>query len=200
MRRALCGSSSTIRKVRRVSLGYPSIPPCSLYVDPDSNDGKHLLLRNEFNTQAEHRTSATIAFRSPLGPTQEAREIPQTKLLFGATNGSISLLTPISDGQQLDSTSAEASTSGSIVGKRLGLLQGQLTRNFQHMAGLNPKAFRLVRNEYQSKNLSRGILDGSLLSQFGQLSMKRQEEMTKQIGGDRRVILRDLAVLSTSPW
>jgi CPSF A subunit region len=30
------------------------------------------------------------------------------------------------------------------VGKRLQLLQGQLTRNVQHVAGLNPKALRFV--------------------------------------------------------
>ena len=31
-----------------------------------------------------------------------------------------------------------------VVYKRLQLLQGQLTRNVQHVAGLNPKAFRSV--------------------------------------------------------
>lgn len=44
----------------------------------------------------------------------------------GSIDGSLSMLTPLND----------------PTFKRLHLLQGQLTRNIQHVAGLNPKAFR----------------------------------------------------------
>jgi cleavage and polyadenylation specificity factor subunit 1 len=85
----------------------------------------------------------------------------------GATGGSLSSLTPL-DRQMF---------------KRLQLLQGQLTRNVQHAAGLNPKAFRwvpflilvpqiwthparsMVRNDFVSKPLLKGILDGNLWGQ-----------------------------------
>lgn len=44
----------------------------------------------------------------------------------GSTDGSLSSLTYVDES----------------ASKRLHLLQGQLTRNVQHVAGLNPKAFR----------------------------------------------------------
>lgn len=75
--------------------------------------------------------------------TKDEQLIPQAKLvsgearvlsasmmylirLAGFTDGSLSTLTPVDE----------------AVFKRLQLLQGQLTRNVQHTAGLNPKAHR----------------------------------------------------------
>lgn len=46
----------------------------------------------------------------------------------GSPDGSLASLTPVEEG----------------AFKRLQLLQGHLTRNIQHVAGLNPKAFRQV--------------------------------------------------------
>ena len=45
--------------------------------DPDSNDGRYLLLRTEFNGQIENRTSLVIARRTKDGP-----DVPQSKLLM----------------------------------------------------------------------------------------------------------------------
>ena len=105
--------------------------------------------------------------------------------------------------------------------KRLQLLQGLLTRNVQHVAGLNPRALRwvqpsfslmaslgrslcfsfcsIVRNDMVAKPLTRGILDGNLLSSFLDLPVHRQKELTSPIGTDRAQVLRDLAMLS-EPW
>jgi cleavage and polyadenylation specificity factor subunit 1 len=100
--------------------------------------------------------------------------------------------------------------------KRLHLLQGQLTRNVQHTAGLNPRAFRcaslsaifvarltdchrsLVRNDYVSKPLSYGILDGRLLASFEDLPLTRQSEITRPIGTERTAVLHDLSELGGS--
>jgi cleavage and polyadenylation specificity factor subunit 1 len=49
----------------------------------------------------------------------------------------------------------------------------------------------IVRNDYVSKPMSKGILDGNLLRQFEVLSTARQEEITRQIGTEKNVILRD---------
>ncbi|KAF9527699.1 CPSF A subunit region-domain-containing protein [Crepidotus variabilis] len=146
--------------------------------DPDSNDGRYLLLRTEFHGQSEYRTATTIARR-----TKDDPEIPQSKLLMGSPDGSLTSLTPVSEDAY----------------KRLQLLQGQLTRNIQHTAGLNPRAFRIVRNEYVGKPLSKGILDGSLLAQYEALPITRQNEMTKEIGTERIMVLRDWIGL-TGPW
>ncbi|KAJ7130141.1 CPSF A subunit region-domain-containing protein [Mycena epipterygia] len=138
--------------------------------DPESKDGRHLLLRTEFHGQSEYRTSTLIARR-----TKEDLVIPQAKLICGSTDGSLKCLTPVDE----------------ATAKRLQLLQGQLTRNIQHVAGLNPKALRIVRNDFVSKPLSKGILDGNLLTHFEGLPIARQNEMTRQIGTERTQILRD---------
>ena len=49
-----------------------------LMLDPDSGDGRHLLLRTEFHGQSEYRTSTIIARRL-----KEDSDIPQSKLLMG---------------------------------------------------------------------------------------------------------------------
>ncbi|KAF8156589.1 CPSF A subunit region-domain-containing protein [Crassisporium funariophilum] len=146
--------------------------------DPDSNDGRYLLLRTEFHSQSEYRTSITIARRN-----KDDLDIPQSKLLMGSPDGSLSSLTPVDEHAY----------------KRLQLLQGQLTRNIQHTAGLNPKAFRIVRNDSVSKPLSKGILDGNLLAHYETLPISRQNEMTRQIGTERLTVLRDWISL-TGPW
>ncbi|KAJ7624997.1 CPSF A subunit region-domain-containing protein [Mycena polygramma] len=147
--------------------------------DPESKDGRHLLLRTEFHGQAEYRTSSLIARRPKLDD-----EIPQAKLICGSTDGSLKSLTPVDE----------------ATVKRLQLLQGQLTRNIQHVAGLNPKALRIVRNDYVSKPLSKGILDGNLLTHFEGLPISRQNEMTRQIGTERTQILRDWMALAPGAW
>ena len=121
--------------------------------------------------------------------------------LKGASDGSLYSITPVEDS----------------VMKRLQLLQGQLTRNIQHSAGLNPKAYRLVdsngnlysilkfilsrivKNDRESKPLSKGILDGNLLAAFPDLPISQQNEITRQIATERSVVLRDLSALS-GPW
>ncbi|KAF5309321.1 hypothetical protein D9611_014402 [Ephemerocybe angulata] len=146
--------------------------------DPDSRDGKHLLLRTEFHGQVEYRTSTVIAKRNKDDPS-----IPQSKLLHGATDGSLFSLTPVEE----------------AAFKRLQLLQGQMTRNVQHTAALNPKAFRIVKNEFNSKPLLKGILDGNLLAHYEALPIATQNEMTQQIGTERQTVLRDWIALS-GPW
>jgi cleavage and polyadenylation specificity factor subunit 1 len=79
---------------------------------------------------------------------KEDQPIPNSRVLTGKCtspfcnqNGSLIV----------DFSICEGSTDGSLASltiveeepfKRLGLLQGQLMRNIQHMAALNPKVFR----------------------------------------------------------
>lgn len=108
-------------------------------VDPDSKGGQHLMCKTEFHMHKESHCSLIIARR-----TKEEPEIPQARVISGMdslssiyrhdtidgssgfTDGSLSVLTPIDE----------------AAFKRLHLLQGQLSRNVQHVAGLNPKAHR----------------------------------------------------------
>ncbi|PCH44667.1 hypothetical protein WOLCODRAFT_77692 [Wolfiporia cocos MD-104 SS10] len=143
--------------------------------DPDSRGGLHLMRRTEFHGQTEYRTSVLVARRKG-----KDMDIPQAKLICGSTDGSLVSFTYVEE----------------AASKRLHLLQGQLTRNVQHVAGLNPKAFRIVRNDYVSRPLSKGILDGNLLATFEDLPIARQTEMTRQIGTERTTVLKDWLALS----
>ncbi|KAL1941832.1 hypothetical protein VTO73DRAFT_6832 [Trametes versicolor] len=143
--------------------------------DPESKSGQHLLRRTEFHGQSEYRSSMLVARR----PKNGDPEIPQARLVCGSVDGSLSTLTYVDE----------------AASKRLHLLQGQLIRTVQHVAALNPKAFRMVRNEYVSRPLSKGILDGNLLATFEDLPIARQNEVTRQIGTDRATVLKDWASL-----
>ncbi|KAF8268563.1 CPSF A subunit region-domain-containing protein [Lactarius quietus] len=145
---------------------------------PESNNGQNLLCRTEFHSQSEYRSSVTIARRMK----GEDMVAPQAKLICGHPDGSLTALVPVDE----------------ATFKRLHLLQGQLTRNVQHIAGLNPRAFRLVRNDYVSKPLSYGILDGRLLASFEDLPLTRQSEITRPIGTERAAVLHDLRELGGS--
>ena len=90
--------------------------------DPESRNGQRLLCRTEYHAHTEYRTSHLIARRI----SDDDPSIPQSKVVYGGTDGSLGSLTYVDE----------------AAFKRLYLLQGQLTRNVQHVAGLNPKAFR----------------------------------------------------------
>jgi cleavage and polyadenylation specificity factor subunit 1 len=53
-------------------------------LDPDSKDGRHLLLRTEFHSQCEYHASALIARRTKDDPV-----IPQAKLMCGQSCGNL---------------------------------------------------------------------------------------------------------------
>ncbi|KZT18929.1 hypothetical protein NEOLEDRAFT_1142724 [Neolentinus lepideus HHB14362 ss-1] len=138
--------------------------------DPESKNGQILLCRTEFHAQVQTSTSLTIARRLKEDPV-----LPQSKLVCGCIDGSLVAIVPVEESSA----------------KRLQLLQGQLTRNVQHVAALNPRTFRIVRNDYFSKPLTKGVLDYNLLVQFEALPVDRQNEMTTQIGTERTTVLRD---------
>jgi cleavage and polyadenylation specificity factor subunit 1 len=58
---------------------------------------------------------------------------------------------------------------------------------------------RAVRNDYVSRALSKGILDGDLLGEFSLLNATRQASMTKRVGSDVATIGVNLRSLK-APW
>ncbi|CEL62153.1 Protein CFT1 OS=Cryptococcus neoformans var, neoformans serotype D (strain B-3501A) GN=CFT1 PE=3 SV=1 [Rhizoctonia solani AG-1 IB] len=154
---------------------------------PDSNNGLRLICSSEFHTHVPHQDVLSVSRKADLSAESDAMEIQslgvESSLIFGSSDGSIASLMPLSESEF----------------GRLQLLQGQLIRNVQHVAGLNPKAHRYVKNDFVSRSLSNGILDGNLLAAFEELSVSKQVEMTQQIGAEREKILSDLLKLRT-PW
>ncbi|WWD06819.1 protein CFT1 [Kwoniella europaea PYCC6329] len=143
--------------------------------DPDSLNGERVLLRTEYHTGAPVTTSKVIARRK----TAEEEYAPQTQIIYATADGALTTLVSVKPARF----------------KRLQLVSDQLVRNAQHVAGLNPKAFRTVQNDLLPKPLSKGILDGTLLSHFALQPLNRQKEMMRQIGTDAVTVASDIAAL-----
>lgn len=143
--------------------------------DPDSLGGEKLILQTEFHGGAPVMASKTIARR---GKTEEDFA-SQSQLIYATADGSLTTLVAVKTARF----------------KRLQLVQAQLVRNAQHVVGLNPRAFRTVRNDLVPRPLTKGILDGGLLSHFALQPTKRQKEMMKQIGTDEVTVASDLQAL-----
>ena len=135
-----CTSTTHIVSASHIFARVPSF--ASLLAGPESNNGQNLLCRTEFHSQSEYRSSVTIARRMK----GEDMVAPQAKLICGKFSGVVCIATP-----PRAQTHSPGHPDGSLTAlvpvdettfKRLHLLQGQLTRNVQHIAGLNPRAFR----------------------------------------------------------
>ncbi|WVR09012.1 protein CFT1 [Kwoniella sp. DSM 27419] len=143
--------------------------------DPDSLNGERLLLRTEYHTGAPITVSKVIARRK----TADEENAPQTQIIYATADGALTTLVSVKPARF----------------KRLQLVSDQLVRNAQHLAGMNPRAYRTVRNDLLPKPLSKGVLDGGLLSHFALQPVKRQREMMRQIGTDAVTVASDLQAL-----
>lgn len=150
-----------------------------LEFNPDqsaSNEVAKLVRRTEYHIGQPVTKSLMVARRK----TAEDRIAPQTQIVYADALGGISTLIPLKAARY----------------KRLQLLQGQVTRSVQHMAGLNPKAYRHVANRQQARALNKGVLDGFLLQTFLDLPFDKQKELVDPIGTNRETIINDLVDLS----
>ncbi|KAH8927140.1 hypothetical protein BT69DRAFT_1278235 [Atractiella rhizophila] len=146
--------------------------------NPESHSGSRLLPSTEFQTVGEATTSLMFGKK---GPNDDVPK--QGGILFATVDGSLASLVPVKE----------------VVYKRLHAIQNQLVRHAQHFSGLNPRNFRAVKNESISRALSKGILDGDLLSLFERLPYGRQVDLTSQIGSDPETILINIRNLA-GPW
>lgn len=150
---------------------------------------------------SEASSVVTIARR-----TTEAELIaPQSELVYGAYPSlftDVLLPLPLLNLHRIPSPAGMDGSISTLIAvpeatyKRLTLLQGQLLRSIQHVSGLNPKAFRTVRNDHVSRPLLKGVLDGdALFDTFELLTGTKQREITKQIGTSVEDVLDDLEML-----
>ncbi|UZJ52621.1 hypothetical protein CBS101457_001941 [Exobasidium rhododendri] len=128
---------------------------------PASQGGQKLLTRSEFNANVEASCSLVIP-----GPAFSDGGIStSSEVVYGLMNGAIQSLLPVTED----------------VFSILHLLQIQLIRNVQHFSGLNPRGHRTVRNDFVSRPLTKGILDGQLLESFELLSRPKMDELARLI-------------------
>ncbi|KAL1123917.1 hypothetical protein AAG570_001687 [Ranatra chinensis] len=77
--------------------------------------------------------------------------------------------------------------------RRLLMLQNLLVTHMPHMAGLNPKAFRMYKSSNKLiGNIARGIIDGELVWMYLQLSSIERQEIAKKIGTKVDELLEDM--------
>lgn len=77
--------------------------------------------------------------------------------------------------------------------RRLLMLQNVLVTSIQHVAGLNPKAFRTYKSARKLlSNPARGIIDGELVWKFFSLPSNEKAEVAKKIGTKVEEIMDDI--------
>lgn len=146
-----------------------------------SQGGQRLLVRSEFGGCSE--TSGRMVV--PGSSSEDGGISKSNEIILSSMNGSIQRIQPVEE----------------EIFNTLHLLQGQLVRTVQHFAGLNPRGFRVVRNDTVSRPLNKGILDARLLASFEMLSRPKMEEIAKLIpdlvdGADQ--LLRYIATLRSN--
>ncbi|OAD04850.1 hypothetical protein MUCCIDRAFT_139582 [Mucor lusitanicus CBS 277.49] len=144
--------------------------------------GQKLMRRGDFHVGSQVQTMVRLP---QIEKTDKGFEYSRRHFcLCGTFSGSISVLSPISE----------------KTFKRLSTLYGQLVNNVQHVAGLNPRAYRLIKGPKQrmASNRTKAVLDGDLIFEFAGLSIERQKETTKQIGTTVPRIMEDLVDIEFS--
>eukprot|EP00051_Salpingoeca_urceolata_P012705 m.157284 g.157284 ORF g.157284 m.157284 type:complete len:1480 (-) comp17579_c0_seq5:122-4561(-) len=146
---------------------------CYAPEDPETEGGRHLFKRGDYHLGL----AASVMFRlrcpDVVGEDGSVRPADRHVTCFGSLEGAIGTILPVPE----------------AVYKRLLMLQARMTVGLQHHAGLNPKAYRAARGERQ---LSRNVLDGSLLFYFRFLSVIEQREFARRCGTTSKQIFEDL--------
>ncbi|KAJ3731262.1 CPSF A subunit region-domain-containing protein [Lentinula guzmanii] len=150
-------------------------------LDPESSDGRYLLLRSEFNSQATYLTTALIAQRTNVDTV-----IPQARLLCAVARAVDKERTTYC---RIKSEGVTASYLCFIISLHTPI----------HIHSLVFSTYSIVRNDYVSKPLSKSVLDANLLVHFENSSITKQIEMTKQIGTEVAIVRQDWMTLA-GPW
>lgn len=101
---------------------------------------------------------------------------PLHHLLSSTQSGVLTLLTPLDEPTY----------------RRLGALQTFLTSVLEHPCGLNPRAHRAVESEALG---GRGVIDGTILARWKELSSQRRAEACAKLGVEEWVVRSDLEVV-----
>ncbi|BGP26347.1 cleavage and polyadenylation specificity factor subunit 1 [Rhodotorula toruloides] len=135
-----------------------------------SHAGQRLMCRTEYHAGTESIASTLFAKHLP---NEDAK---QNGILYGGLDGSLFTLVPVRD----------------AVFRRLQSLQALMSRHVLHFGGLNPRAYRIVKNDSVSRAIVKGILDGDLLAAFEMLPLERQVELAEAVGTDADTVLANL--------
>ncbi len=102
---------------------------------------------------------------------------PPAQVLISTQSGSLALVTSIDEQTY----------------RRLSAVQAHLLNMLEHPCGLNPRAYRAAEGEGFG---SRGVIDGSVLMRWAELSTQRRAEVCSKTGIDEWTIRSDLELVS----
>ncbi|KAI8084961.1 CPSF A subunit region-domain-containing protein [Halteromyces radiatus] len=142
--------------------------------------GQKLMRRGDFHVGSQVRTMIRLP-QITINNINDNKTFQYSRRHFclcGSFSGSISVVSPIPE----------------KTFKRLNTLYGQLVNSIQHVAGLNPRAYRLIKGSKQrmASNRTKAVLDGDLIHAFAGLAVDRQKDLTKQIGTTVPRIMEDI--------
>ncbi|WJX66694.1 hypothetical protein P8452_51226 [Trifolium repens] len=150
----------------------------------ESWKGQKLLSRAEFHVGAHVTKFLRLQMLSTSDRTGSAPGSDKTNrfaLLFGTLDGSIGCIAPLDE----------------ITFRRLQSLQKKLVDAVPHVAGLNPRAFRLFHSNGKAHRPGPdSIVDCELLCHYEMLQLEEQLEIAHQVGTTRSQILSNLNDLS----
>ena len=143
----------------------------------ESFGGTRLIRRADFLLGSQVVTNFRVRVKS-INPSVQPPKTSKQMTVYATLDGSIGFLLPIVEKTY----------------RRLLMLQNVLTTHQQHLAGLNPKAYRMskIPKPCLLPSTSRVILDGDLLFKFNNLSLTEKNEVSRKIGTSPDQIIDDL--------
>lgn len=137
----------------------------------DSHGGTRLVRRADFHLGAHVTSFCRLRAKVPNMYMHDQNKILKFRrrhiTMFCTVDGAIGFLFPIDE----------------EVYRELQSLQNEMTLALPHAAGLNPKAWRAIKQSRPSiTNACKLILDGDVINRFLHLSFKERNELTKKIG------------------
>ncbi|KAF8542072.1 CPSF A subunit region-domain-containing protein [Trichophaea hybrida] len=140
---------------------------------PKSLAGQRLIHRAAFHSAHEILSLSLLPRTTPTTPGQPE----ESHLLLAATRpGSLSLITTLPENSY----------------RRLNILQNQIIVAEEHVAGLNPKAFRHVAVNDRTGEFLRGVLDRGLLERWIGLATGRKAEMAERAGMETSAVREEV--------
>ncbi|KXJ17682.1 Cleavage and polyadenylation specificity factor subunit 1, partial [Exaiptasia diaphana] len=143
----------------------------------ESGGGQRLLQRGDINIGSHVTSLFRIRAKSYEKASGEKSKESRQLTYFGTLDGGLGFLLPMTEKTY----------------RRLHMLQTKLVDCIPHIAGLNPKSFRMLQtNKRGLSNPHRNILDWELLSKFIHLGFMERQEVAKKIGTTPSQILDDV--------
>lgn len=108
---------------------------------------------------------------------EPASRVPPKQVLVATQTGVLALVTPVDE----------------LIYLRLNALQTYMTSQVEHACGLNPRGYRAAESERLG---IKGIIDGTLLKRWCELSKQRRAEACSRMGVGESTVRADLALIS----